>query len=342
MIDFIDPFSGIGGFRLGLERVGGFRCVWSNDWNKNANKVYTEHFGKENHIPDDIRTIETKNIPNHDLLCAGFPCQAFSTSGKRRGFEDTRGTLFFEIARIAEAKRPPLLLLENVWGLLNHDKGHTFRIILEILGELGYFVEWQVLFSFWFGVPQTRPRVFIIGHLGGEPRRTVFPIKEDDLPHFKTTEKRFSPLSNTLTVANADGWNARGTYIVTPKYAGTLTAGGHSGGLHSEMTVVIEINRLKYGESQQDRLYYPNGLAPTILSCRTDDKLKIITEDDRVRRLTEKECERLQGFPDDWTKGISKTRRYECLGNAVTVDVIEFLGKRILSSFTNIPEKENE
>ena len=175
---FIDLFSGIGGFRQGLELSGGYRCVWSNDWNKYANQVYTSRFGEETHHPDDIRKVRASSIPDHDLLCAGFPCPPFSTAGKGRGFKDPMGTLFFEIARIARDKRPTLLLLENVEGMLWHDNGQTFATILESLGRIGYWVEWQVLDSNWFGVPQQRRRVFIIGHLGAQPKKTVLPITQ--------------------------------------------------------------------------------------------------------------------------------------------------------------------
>lgn len=211
-IRFIDLFSGIGGFRLGLEKANNsrgflqgkrsqnlrerspdaerrpprlksgitFRCVWSCDNNKYANQIYTAIFGEANHYPDDVRGVDTRDIPDFDLLCAGFPCQSFSVAGKRKGFKDTRGTLFFEICRIAEAKRPTLLLLENVRGLLSHDKGLAFQIILESLEELGYWVEWQIFNSKYFGVPQNRRRVFIIGHLRGTGGREIFPIGEED------------------------------------------------------------------------------------------------------------------------------------------------------------------
>ena len=154
-IRYASGFSGIGGFDLALDRVGGFKRVWSCDNNKYANEIYTKHFGEENHNPGDIEGVNTEDIPDIDLFCAGFPCQAFSVAGKRKGFQDTRGTLFFEICRITKAKRPTLLLLENVKGLLNHDRGRTFTIILQSLEELGYWCEWQVkkprkLFNFHF------------------------------------------------------------------------------------------------------------------------------------------------------------------------------------------------
>ena len=178
-VRFIDLFGGIGGFRLGIERAteGKWKCVWYCDKDKYAVSVYNKRFG-ENYEPTDIRTVDEKEIPEHDVICAGFPCQSFSIAGKRRGLEDTRGTLFFEICRIARFHRPKFLFLENVKGLLSHDGGKTFGIILDTLQDLGYSVEWQVLNSKYFGVPQNRERVFIIGHLGGFGGQQVFPIRE--------------------------------------------------------------------------------------------------------------------------------------------------------------------
>jgi DNA (cytosine-5)-methyltransferase 1 len=172
---FIEMFCGIGGFRLGLERSG-WKCVWANDIDKYACQVYRKNFGDGGLVEGDIRSVDADSIPDHTLLTAGFPCQSFSLAGKRKGFEGTRGTLFYDIARVADAKRPPLLLLENVKGLLSNDKGRTFARILQTLDELGYDVEWQVLNSKYFGVPQNRERVFIIGHLRGTGSRQVFPI----------------------------------------------------------------------------------------------------------------------------------------------------------------------
>lgn len=158
-------FGGVGGFRNGLEGADGrFKCVWYCDIDANAVNIYNRRFN-EQWSPTDIRTVDTGTIPGFDMLCAGFPCQAFSIAGKRAGFSDTRGTLFFEIARIAKDKRPQYLLLENVKGLLNHDNGKTFAVILRTLDELGYNCQWMVLNSKFFGVPQNRERVFIIGHL---------------------------------------------------------------------------------------------------------------------------------------------------------------------------------
>ena len=175
-IKYIDLFAGVGGFRVGINKAHpDWECVYSNEYDKYANSVYKKHY--ERCDDRDIRTVKTEEIPDHDLLVGGFPCQAFSVAGKRRGFEDTRGTLFFEIARIAKQKQPRLLLLENVKGLLSHDSGNTFKTILRSLDELGYDCQWQVLNSKDFGVPQNRERVFIIGHLRGTSRPEVFPIR---------------------------------------------------------------------------------------------------------------------------------------------------------------------
>lgn len=166
-IRFLDMFAGIGGFRSGLERLGGFECVGYCEIDKYAKQAYDAMYPTEGEIYfADVRTIDPYTLPDIDLICGGFPCQSFSIAGLRRGFgDDTRGTLFFEIARIAAVKRPPFLLLENVPGLLSHDKGRTFATILGALDELGYDVAWQILNSKDFGVPQSRKRVYIVGYL---------------------------------------------------------------------------------------------------------------------------------------------------------------------------------
>ena len=155
-LTFFDFFSGIGGFRLGLERAG-FKCVGYCDNDEYANKLYRNYFDTTHEVFfDDITTINTKELPDFDILCAGFPCQSFSIAGKRRGFDDTRGTMFFEVARILKDKRPRYFILENVKGLLNHDRGKTFQTILKILSDFGYQTQWQLLNSKCFGVPQNR------------------------------------------------------------------------------------------------------------------------------------------------------------------------------------------
>ena len=225
----------------------------------------------------DCTKIEWGTVPDFDLLVGGFPCQAFSIAGKRLGFDDTRGTLFFEIARCLKEKRPRNFILENVKGLLSHDNGNTFKTIISTLVELGYGIEWQVLNSKNHGVPQNRERVFIVGYLGGECAGKVFPIGET---------------------------NSKSCLEI-----GTITA----------------IN----GNDILKRCYSPNGLSPILNTCgggNTEGKFKIGT---RIRRLTPTECERLQGFQDGWTEGISDSQRYKCLGNAVTTNVVAEVVSRL-------------
>ena len=229
-------FAGIGGFRSGLEKVGGFECVGYCECDKFAKQAYEALYDtrKELYL-DDARKIDPEELPDIDLICGGFPCQSFSIAGKRRGFDDVRGTLFFEIARIAAVKRPRYLLMENVPGLLSHDKGRTFETILQTLDELGYDVAWQVLNSADFGVPQARKRVFIIGFLRGECSGRVLSFTDANP---KTLIKRipgregcrvYSPegLSITLT-GNAGGFGGRsGLYEILGLPIKSLTKTGY-------------------------------------------------------------------------------------------------------------------
>ena len=178
LIRYFDMFAGIGGFRAGLNRASGFQCIGHCEIYKFADASYRaiHDIKKEEFFYPDATKIDPAELPDFDLLCAGFPCQPFSASGRRRGFADARGTLFFEISRLAEAKRPPYLLLENVPGLLFHDRCRTFSAILSALDELGYHVEWSVLNSADFGIPQSRRRVFIIGYLDARCAGKILPV----------------------------------------------------------------------------------------------------------------------------------------------------------------------
>jgi DNA (cytosine-5)-methyltransferase 1 len=177
---YFSMFSGIGGFELGLQNSDyEFECVGYSEVDKYAISIYERHFPNHKNFGDATK-IRTEDLPDFDLLVGGFPCQAFSIAGQRRGFDDTRGTLFFEIARILRDKRPRYFLLENVRGLLSHDKGKTFKTILEVLSDLGYNVKWQVLNSKDFGVPQRRERVYIEGYLRGECGGEVLSVRENN------------------------------------------------------------------------------------------------------------------------------------------------------------------
>ena len=208
---FFDFFAGIGGFRLGME-MAGHECVGHCEIDKYADLSYRAmHHPKESEVFfSDIRAIEPSDIPECEVYCFGFPCQAFSIAGKRRGFEDTRGTLFFEVMRIAKERKPPILFAENVAGLLNHEEGITFGVILSAMAELGYSVEWQVLDSQYFGVPQHRERVFLVGHLGDFSGREVFPIGTDGE---ETAELQGRTVTGTLTTRTGEA-NSVGTFLV--------------------------------------------------------------------------------------------------------------------------------
>ncbi len=184
MIRYFDMFAGIGGFRVGFDRAGGFRCVGHCEIDKYADAGYRaiHDIRKEECFYPDARDIDPAALPDFDLLCGGFPCQSFSLAGKRKGFKDPRGTLFFEISRLAESRRPPYLLLENVPGILNHDKGQTFAAILRTLSDLGYGVEWMVLNSADFGVPQARRRVYLVGYLDRRCAGKILPVPETTGP----------------------------------------------------------------------------------------------------------------------------------------------------------------
>jgi len=336
---YISLFAGIGGFDLALNRLG-HECVWANEWDKYAAQIYKKNFSKRwiqnkeggnnanikvgeevyNRIDQrDIRTVPTSEIPNHDLLVAGFPCQAFSIAGKRRGFNDTRGTLFFEIARILKDKQPKFFILENVKGLLSHDNGNTFKTIISTLTELGYDLQWQVLNSKNFGVPQNRERVFIVGHLRGQPRPEVFPIGTSN-----TENEPERVLAHTL---NSSDWrganrNQKQTTIRTDEQntqergykptAGGIsqTLAGNAGGQGGKTGLYAIPTNTKLGydlaEEKEDgiRLEHPNSktargrvIKGASQSLKTSAQVGVI-DNMKIRRLTPTECERLQGFPD--------------------------------------------
>ena len=249
-LTFFDIFSGIGGFKIALERAG-FKSIGFCDNDEYANKLYRAYFQNDKELFfDDVTTINTAELPDFDILCAGFPCQSFSIAGKRRGFEDTRGTMFFEVARILKDKTPKYFILENVKGLLSHDGGKTFQRILEILADIGYSVQWQLLNSKFFGVPQNRERVYIVGCYGKECIGKIFPLggineensSENSLIQLEETKGKsqgarvYNPngISSTLT-ANSGGLGGKtGLYFINQYYfnckkselSSTLKVGG--------------------------------------------------------------------------------------------------------------------
>ena len=295
---FISLFAGVGGFDLALERLG-HECVYANDIDKYCKIIYDKRFTTKLDCRS-IRDVREEEIPAHDLLCGGFPCQSFSIAGKRRGFEDTRGTLFYDIARIARYHKPRILFLENVKGLLSHDQGRTFKTIIATLDELGYDCQWQVLNSKNFGVPQNRERVFIVGHLRGTSRPKVFPIGKKSK---KDTRRVGQEVSYTIDANYAKGTNT----------------------LHKSRRQVVRVPLKFLGRNQKK---IGGDYSFTVDTSNTSG----IKLGSKIRRLTPIECERLQGFPDNWTKGVSDTQRYKMMGNAVTVNVVYEIAKHFTNS----------
>lgn len=387
---FLDLFAGIGGFRLGMESAG-HECVGFCEIDKFARASYKAIHNTENEVEmHDITTISDKfirSIGSVDVICGGFPCQAFSIAGKRRGFEDTRGTLFFEIARFASILRPRYLFLENVKGLLNHEGGATFETILRALDELGYDVEWQVLNSKDY-VPQNRERVFIIGHLRGERTRKIFPFTKNDSetdrqyrikkignirkkglsqsgdvvsingisPTMCSTTTQKDPLKIAIPVLTPDRLEKRQNgrrFKDDGEEMFTLTAqdrhgvailqkprGYNEGGLHDISPTLSshswhENNLLSIGgvytnDSQRFNRGVLPGLSRTLKASKSDAG---IYDGFQIRKLTPRECWRLQGFPD-WafdraSQVNSDSQLYKQAGNSVTVPVIADIAKRL-------------
>ena len=313
---YFSMFAGIGGFEYGIQKATDWKCIGYSEIDRYAKAIYRRHFPTHKDFGDATR-IKTNEFPNFDILVGGFPCQSFSIAGKRKGFNDTRGTLFFEIARVLQNKRPRYFLLENVKGLLSHEKGKTLQTILEVLANLGYSIEWQVLNSKNFGVPQNRERVFFIGYLRETSRPKVFPITENDEENFKLYRQQVG----TITARRGNN-QSDGDYVVK-----------------SRREALQEITK---NENQSYRVYDSKGIAKTLASNAggIGAKTGLYKTGYKIRRLTPMECERLQGFPDGWTeqgideKGkevkISDTQRYKTLGNAVTTNVVEFIVKKFI------------
>lgn len=405
-IKYLDMFSGIGGFRSGLERIGGFECVGYCEIDEYARRAYEALYDTKGEMCfEDARTINPDMLPDVDVICGGFPCQSFSIAGKRRGFDDIRGTLFFEIARIAAVKKPALLFLENVPGLLSHDKGRTFAAILSALDEIGYDVWWQVCNSANFGVPQSRNRLYIIGYNRKKCEGEIFPFIQTNP---KTIIRRL-PGSEGRRVYSSEGLgitltatSSPGLYII-PIPVKSKTKNGYQLAFPNDSIDIayIELNTrrgrvgaeiahtLMTGSTQA---YYfidmnPNPKLTELARCITARQdsginhrkgehsgimviVKEITADEvlqlgdksdywtfenpnddtitaliifdnegnffigYIRRLTPRECWRLQGFTDEQfdkviSAGISDTQLYKMAGNAVSVPVISAFGKQI-------------
>ena len=376
---FLDLFAGIGGFRLGMESAG-HKCIGFCEIDKYARASYKAIHNTEGEIElHDITRVTDESIRRFgsvDAICGGFPCQAFSTAGNRRGFEDTRGTLFFEIARFASILRPKYLFLENVRGLLNHDGGATFETIIRTLDELGYDVEWQVLNSKDFGVPQNRERVFIIGHLRGGSGRKIFPLSGESEQSDHQPPK-IEIIGNTKN-PNGTRKGTRSVVYGSGDVVGTLTATDYK---EPKQVAIKQFGILQPNFNQCGVVYETDGIAPTIRAYQggglepkirvkeattqgyaeaeigdsvnlshpnsktrrgrvgkqiantllTGESQGVVEPDFRIRKLTPRECWRLQGFPDwafDKAQEVnSNSQLYKQAGNSVTVNVIAAIAK---------------
>ena len=320
---FIDFFAGIGGMRIAFETAGG-QCVYSNEWNKYCQRTYFSNFGE---VPDgDITKVEAENIPDHDILVAGFPCQPFSIAGvskknslgRATGFEDkTQGTLFFDICRILKEKRPKAFMLENVKNLCSHDRGNTFRVITEALDELDYSIFYSVLDGQNY-VPQHRERILIVG----------FDRKRygDDIDFaFNLTPVEPKPVMKDILEKDVDDcytlsdklWSYLQNYAAKHKAAG---------------------NGFGYGIAD------PNGVARTLSARYYKDgsEILIAQEGKNPRRLTPRECARLQGFPDDFKIVVSDTQAYKQFGNSVVVPLMSNVAQLVAEKMHTLDETVGE
>ncbi len=308
---FVDLFAGIGGFHQAAKELGG-ECVFASEIDKYACKTYEANHGIKPH--GDITKIDTQDIPDHDILFAGFPCQSFSVAGKRLGFEDTRGTLFFEIIRILKEKQPKMFLLENVKGLKSHDNGKTLAIILDTLKSLGYNVHWNILNTKDYGIPQNRERIFFVGFK--EPQPFQFPWKH-------------API--TLSKFFGGNW--------TKDIAHTVRKGGRGSGIDDKHNwdsyYFSEKAKLRLDKWEKDKttsvkkVYEDTAFIPTLRATYYKDNLKIAI--DGIRRLTPQECALLQGFPKHFIIPVSDTQAYKQFGNAVSVNVVRAILQQIFS-----------
>jgi len=306
---FIDLFAGIGGIRIGLERAGG-KCVFSSEWDSDAAKTYETYFGER--PAGDITKIQNSEIPDHDILAGGFPCQAFSIIGGRKGFRDTRGTLFFEIERIIRAKHPRAFLLENVRNLVSHDNGQTFKVILENLKTLGYHVYWRILNALDYNLPQKRERVIIVGFKENHPF---------EWPKHQQLKKTLADLLEADEAVNKKHFASEPIRLsVETRLAGKKLP---------PSPWICHENKA-------------GNISPLPYSCalRAGASYNYLLVNGR-RRLTPRENLRLQGFPDDFPTVVPDSAIRKQCGNSVPVSMIEAVAKQIVAALNEKPLQVN-
>lgn len=311
-IKFIDLFCGLGGFRLALESYGA-KCVFSSDIDRHVSKVYEKNFGTN--PLSDITKVNENEIPRHDILCAGFPCQAFSISGKQRGFEDTRGTLFREVVRIAKFHQPKLLILENVKNLERHDQGNTFRVIKENIENIGYNMYWKVLNASHYGVPQARERIYMIcirkdldNHTYIFPTSTKQEICVHDILLTNGEEKKYI-INKPYKIIEKDTQMQLFKIYNKPVRVGTVNKGGQGDRIYDPLGQAITLSAEGGGTGAKTGLYYINN---------------------EVRKLHPRECARLMGFPENYLLDDSVHQAQKQLGNSVVVNVLQYIIKSII------------
>jgi len=312
---FLDLFAGIGGFRIPMQELKG-KCVFTSEFNYQAQRTYEHNFGE---VPfGDITTLDLDIVPKHDILTAGFPCQPFSISGKMKGFEDTRGTLIYNVFQIIEKRQPKIVFLENVKHLIHHDKGITLKTIIKDLEELGYMVSWKLLNSVDFGVPQNRERIIIIGHkdkkfdftkLNTKPRLILKDILDKNV--------KFEYLDEPYTILTDYRIQASGLIFIGHRNKSIRKAGVRPGTEH-----------LSRVHKQPNRIYSSEGIHPALPSQESSGRFWIYDEG-KVRKLTINECYKIMGFPDKFIKNVSLGDSYRQIGNSVCVPMIKEITKQI-------------
>lgn len=308
-IKFIDLFCGLGGFRLALEKQK-CKCVFSSDIDEAVSKVYENNFGE--YPSGDITKIDAKDIPDFDILCGGFPCQSFSIAGKRLGFEDTRGTMFFEVARILRERQPKAFILENVKGLTNHDKGKTLDVILNTLKELGYDYVYKVLNSSNYGIPQSRERWYCVG------------VRKD--LNIKLNIDDIFPPEQLLLYSYDDVIDSNNTYN---DYIISETC---------KKNIDLYIDKVKDRTSKYTLAYEirpsrcqfrANGISPCLTAKMGTGGNNVPVVVELNRKLTEKECLKLMGYPDSYKIGTG-AQAYKQIGNSVIVPILEYISKQLV------------
>lgn len=324
---FLELCAGIGGFRQALENLG-CECVGYSEIDKHAIKLYSAWYNDECNF-GDITKIEAEKLPDFELLVGGFPCQAFSVAGKRGGFNDTRGTIFFDFARIMKAKKPKFAIFENVKGLLNHDGGKTYETMLRTLDELGYNAQWGILNTRFHGLPQNRERVYIVANLRERSSTKILFERGDDITD-KVERTELGFIGNYHTKSGIA--HQRSGVLSEDSVAPCLNASDY------KEPRIVKIGDIDGLNTQYSRVYDSEGVSTTInaqgggLGAKTG----LYNTGDKVRRLTPKECFRLQGFKDEMVElgyrlGISDTQLYKMAGNAVSVPVVEWVAQRVLN-----------